>query len=196
MRLSHSLAAILLLLVAACSPTSPTQFYTLSSMQLPPRDPIGPKTVVGVGPVTLPEYLDRPQIVTRASGNRVMLADFNSWAEPINAMFVRVLVENLSLVLASDNVIVLPQRRPMRLDYQVEVDVARFDADLGGRALLDARWRVFGRDGDRLVDEGRSTIVAPAEAPGDYDAVVAAMSTALGQMSAAIANAIEKHRRS
>lgn len=196
MRLSHCLAAIMLLLVAACSQTPPTQFYTLSSMQLPPSDVPGQDIVVGVGPVNLPDYLDRPQIVTRASGNEVMLADFSAWVEPINGMFVRVLVEDLSLLLASDNVLALPQRRPTRLDYQVEVDVTRFDADLSGRALLDARWRVFGRDGDRLVDEGRSTIVAPGAAPGDYDAIVAALSKALGQMSSAIASAIQKSRSS
>jgi uncharacterized lipoprotein YmbA len=194
MRLTHFLAATLLLLVAACSQTPPTQFYTLSSMQLPASDVGGPNTVVGVGPVTLPEYLDRPQIVTRESGNRVMLADFSVWVEPVNGMFMRVLVENLSLLLATDNVIALPQRRPMRLDYQVEVDVTRFDADLSGRALLDARWRVFGRDGERLIGEGRSTIVVPAAEPGTYEAIVAALSKALGQMSAAIASAIEKHR--
>jgi uncharacterized lipoprotein YmbA len=197
MRLSHGLVATLLLLVAAaCAPTQPTQFYTLSSVQLPPKDGADNlRTVVAVGPVSLPEYLDRPQIVTRASGNRVMLAEFNSWVEPINGMFIRVLVENLSLLLATDNVIALPQRRPMRLDYQVEVDVTRFDADLNGRALLDARWRVFGREGERLVEEGRSTIVQPADAPGNYEAIVAAMSRALGQMSISIASAIEKHRR-
>jgi uncharacterized lipoprotein YmbA len=194
MRLSHCLAATLLLLVAACSQTPPTQFYTLSSMQLPASDVGRPNTVVGVGPVTLPEYLDRPQIVTRESGNRVMLADFSVWVEPVNGMFMRVLVENLSLLLATDNVIALPQRRPMRLDYQVEVDVTRFDADLSGRALLDARWRVFGRDGERLVEEGRSTIVEPTAEPGGYEAIVAAMSRALGEMSTAIAGAIEKHR--
>jgi uncharacterized lipoprotein YmbA len=196
MRLSRYLAATMLLLAAACSQSPPTQFYTLSSMQLPPNDVRGPSTVVGVGPVVLPDYLDRPQIVTRATGNQVMLADFSTWVEPINGMFVRVLVQNLSLLLASDNVVALPQRRPIRLDYQVEVDVTRFDADLGGRAVLDARWRVFGRDGDRLVDEGRSTIVAPAAKPDDYDAIVAALSKALGQMSSTIASVIEKHRSS
>jgi uncharacterized protein len=194
MRLSHCLAAIMLLLVAACSQTPPTQYYTLSSMQLPPGDVRGQKIVVGVGPVSLPEYLDRPQIVTRASGNEVMLSDFSAWVEPINSMFVRVLVDNLSLLLASDNVVELPQRRPIRLDYQVEVDVARFDTDLSGRALLDARWRVFGRDGDRLIEEGRSTIVMPGAEPGDYDAIVVALSKALGQMSGTIASTIEKSR--
>jgi uncharacterized lipoprotein YmbA len=180
--------------VAGCSQSPPTEFYTLSGMQLPPGGSSARKTVIGVGPVTLPDYLDRPQIVTRASGNRVILASFHSWVEPVDGMFTRVLVGNLSSLLATDNVVTLPQRRPMPLDYQVEVDVARFDADVTGRAVLDARWRVFGKDGDLLVGEGRSTIVEPVAEPGSYEAIVAAMSQALARMSSTIAGTIEQHR--
>jgi uncharacterized lipoprotein YmbA len=194
MQMRRHLAVAVLLIVAGCSQSPPTDFYTLSSMQLPPGGLSTPKTVVGVGPVTLPDYLDRPQIVTRASGNRVMLADFDSWIEPINGMFSRVLVQNLSVLLASDNVVNLPQRRDIPLDYQVEVDVSRFDADATGRAVLDARWRVFGQGGEQLVEEGRSTIVEPPVDAGDYEAVVASMSKALAKMSSDIAGVIETHR--
>jgi uncharacterized protein len=202
LHMRRMLAATLLLVVAGCSQSPPTEFYTLSGMQLPPGSPGAAKTVVGVGPVTLPDYLDRPQIVTRASGNRVILASFHAWVEPMDGMFTRVLVGDLSSLLATDNVVALPQRRPMPLDYQVEVDVARFDADLSGRAVLDARWRVFGKDGDQLIGEGRSTIVEPAaepttepaDEPAGYEAIVAAMSKALARMSSTIAGTIEQHR--
>lgn len=194
MHMRRILAAALLLVIAGCSQSPPTEFYTLSGMQLPPGGLSAPRTVVGIGPVTLPDYLDRPQIVTRASGNRVILASFHAWVEPVDGMFTRVLVGNISSLLATDNVVTLPQRRPMPLDYQVEVDVTRFDADLSGRAVLDARWRVFGKDGDRLVEEGRSTIVEPVAEPGSYEAIVAAMSKALARMSSTIAGAIEQHR--
>jgi uncharacterized lipoprotein YmbA len=194
MRLSRRIVAVLLLIVAGCADSPPTEFYTLSNMQLPPAGLSPPRTVVGVGPVTLPDYLDRPQIVTRASGNRMMLAPFDSWVEPMDGMFTRVLVENLSSLLATDNVVSLPQRRPTPLDYQIEVDVTRFDADHSGRAVLDARWRVFGEDGNRLIEEGRSTIVEPAAGPDSYEDIVAAMSRALGEMSRAIAGTIEQHR--
>jgi uncharacterized lipoprotein YmbA len=193
-RLSRGLVAAVLLIVAGCE-SAPTEFYTLSNMQLPPPGTSNtPRTVVGVGPITLPDYLDRPQIVTRASGNRMMLAAFNAWVEPMDGMFTRVLVENLSSLLATDNVVALPQRRPMALDYQVEVDVARFDADATGRAVLDARWKVFGKDGESLIEEGRSTIVEPAVGPDSYEDIVAAMSRALAEMSSTIASAIEQHR--
>jgi uncharacterized protein len=188
------LAVAVLLVVVGCGQSPPTEFYTLSGMQLPPGGLSTPRTVVGVGPVILPDYLDRPQIVTRASGTRVMLADFDSWVEPIDGMFTRVLAQNLSVLLASDNVVSLPQRRAIPLDYQVEVDVSRFDADATGRAVLDARWTVYGEGGEGLIEEGRSTIVEPAVDPTDYEAVVASMSKALAQMSNDIAGVIETHR--
>ena len=189
------LASAFLLLIVGCADSPPTEFYTLSNMQLPPAgNSTTPKTVVGVGPVSLPDYLDRPQIVTRASGNRMMLAGFDAWVEPMDGMFSRVLVENLSSLLATDNVMLLPQRRPTPLDYQVEVDVTRFDADATGRAVLDARWKVYGKDGDALIEEGRSTIVEPAVGSDSYEDIVAAMSRALGEMSSAIAGTIERHR--
>jgi uncharacterized protein len=193
MRIRLHLAATLLLLLAGCE-SPPTEFYTLSNMQLPPDSSSTPQTVVGVGPVTLPDYLDRPQIVTRASGNRMMLAAFDAWVEPMDGMFSRVLVENLSSLLATDNVVLLPQRRLTPLDYQVEVDVTRFDADATGRAVLDARWKVFGKDGDRLIEEGRSTIVEPAVGSDSYEDIVAAMSRALAEMSSTIAGTIERNR--
>jgi hypothetical protein len=105
-----------------------------------------------------------------------------------------VLVQNLSTLLASDNVVTVPQRRAVPLDYQVEVDVSRFDADATGRAVLDARWRVFGKGGEQLIQDGRSTIVEPAVDPGDYEAIVASMSKALAEMSSTIASVIETHR--
>jgi uncharacterized lipoprotein YmbA len=193
-RLSRGFVAAVLLIVAGCE-SAPTEFYTLSNMQLPPPGTSSTaRTVVGVGPVTLPDYLDRPQIVTRASGNRMMLAAFDAWVEPMDGMFTRVLVENLSSLLATDNVVPLPQRRPTPLDYQVEVDVTRFDADLSGRAVLDARWKVFGEDGEPLIEEGRSTIVEPSVGSDSYEDIVAAMSRALAEMSSTIAGTIERHR--
>ena len=148
-----------------------------------------PDLTVGVGPVTLPTYLDRPQLVTRAGGNRMVLADFDSWVEPMPGMFARVLGENLALLLGTDDVLMLPQRRDVALDRQVEVDVTRFDVDDAGNAVLDARWWVFGRDGEKLLRSGRSTITEPSQV-GDYTAAAAALSRALGAMSQEIAQAI------
>jgi uncharacterized lipoprotein YmbA len=180
------------LALASCTQSQPTRFYTLATLPAAPDEamPAGTSELtVGVGPVSLPPYLDRPQLVTRAGSNRVVLADFDSWAEPLQGMFARVLAENLTLLLGTDDVLLLPLRRAMRLDYQVEVDVTRFDVDASGNANLDARWWVFGRDGERLLRSGRSTLAEPTEV-GDYTAAAGALSRALGAMSTEIAQAI------
>ena len=177
---------------ASCADSQPTRFYTLSPLAASSRGASPttmPDLTVGVGPVTLPTYLDRPQLVTRAGGNRMVLADFDSWVEPLQGMFTRVLGENLALLLGTDDVLLLPQNRDFALDRQVEVDVTRFDVDNVGNAVLDAKWWVYGRDGDELLRSGRSTISEPA-AVDDYTAAAAALSRALGAMSTEIAQAI------
>ena len=185
------------LTLAGCAETPPTRFYTLSPLEdapggTPPANL--PELTVGVGPVTLPPYLDRPQLVTRAGGNRMVLADFDSWVEPLQGMFARVLGENLALLLGTDDVLLLPQNRDFALDRQVEVDVTRFDVDNVGNAVLDAKWWVYGRDGDKLLRSGRSTISEPATVD-DYAAAAAALSRALGAMSTEIAQAIADSAR-
>jgi uncharacterized lipoprotein YmbA len=185
------------LTLAGCADTQPTRFYALSPLEdapggTPPANL--PELTVGVGPVTLPPYLDRPQLVTRSGGNRMVLADFDSWVEPLQGMFARVLGENLALLLGTDDVLMLPQRRDFSLDRQVEVDVTRFDVDNVGNAVLDARWWVYGRNGDKLLRTGRSTITEPSAA-GDHTAAAAALSRALGTMSQEIARTIADEAR-
>jgi uncharacterized protein len=180
---------------AGCADSQPTRFYTLAAVPDAPGEALPalpPDLTVGIGPVTLPPYLDRPQLVTRAGSNRAVLAEFDSWVEPLQGMFARVLAENLTLLLGTDDVLMLPQRRA--LDYQVEVDVTRFDVDTGGNAVLDARWWLLGRDGERLLRGGRSTITEPTQA-GDYTAAAGALSRALGAMSREIARAIGDQAR-
>jgi uncharacterized protein len=180
------------LLLAGCAVTTPTRFYTLSSLLAAPGEATKAaphELAVGVGPVTLPEYLNRPQIVTRTGSNRVVLAEFDSWAEPLDGLFARVLTENLSLLLGTDDIVPLPLRRPIRLDYDVEVNVTRFDVDGAGNAVLDARWLIYRDVSGELVHSARSTIVEPA--PTDDEATdVQALSQALGAMSREIAAAI------
>ena len=72
------------LIVSGCSLTQPSRFYTLSSLS----DAGAAKTeaqtdlAVGVGPISLPNYTDRPEVVTRASPNEFYFAEFDRWAEP------------------------------------------------------------------------------------------------------------------
>jgi len=176
--------------LAACAETQPTRFYTLAPvLDAGTAAATQGGLVVGVGPVTLPAYLERSQIVTRSGPNRAELAEFDSWIEPLDSMVPRVLAEDLARLLGTDDVLTLPARRAMPLDYQVEIEILRLDADPAGNAVLDARWRVFDRNDDPVGGD-RTTVREDVAQPGDYRALAAAMSRALGTLARDIAAVI------
>jgi uncharacterized lipoprotein YmbA len=179
-----------LLLVSACAQTQPTRFYTLSGLQPEAGEATEDGPAVGLEPVVLPDYLDRPQIVTRAGPNRMTLAEFDIWVEPLSGMFTRVLAQNLSGLLETEDVVILPELRDVRFDHHVQATVTRFDIGEDRQAVLDAVWAVYGRDGRRLVRQDRSRITEAVAEPGDYAAVAAALSRALEGLSRDIAEVI------
>jgi uncharacterized lipoprotein YmbA len=189
-RFGPALALLALLLVSACAATQPTRFYTLSSLRPTADEASAEGPVIGLEPVILPDYLDRPQIVTRAGPNRMMLADFDVWVEPLSGMFTRVLAQNLSVLLETEDVVILPELRDVRFDHQVQATVTQFDIAENGQAVLDALWAVYGRDGRRLVRQDRSRITEAVAEAGDYAAVAAALSRALEGLSRDIAGVI------
>lgn len=184
------LIAIGLTMLVSCAPSQPTQFYTLFGLAESQEQPNDEPLRLGVGSVNFPAYLDRPQIVTREGANRVTVAEFDQWAEPLETTVQRMLRENLSSQLKSNLVVALPLRRNLPLDRQVEVEVARFDADETGEVVLDANWRIFDGNGGRMLDGGRSVIREQVTVLGDYENIAEAMSVCLALMSKEIADAL------
>ena len=118
------------------------------------------------------------------------LADLNKWAEPLEPLLTRIMSEDLYALLDAEDVIPIPQRGDVPLDRIVEVDISRFDAGDTGEVVLDARWRVYKGDNETLLTSGRSRVTEQGAPPPDYDAIVAAMSRAVGRASEEIAAAI------
>jgi uncharacterized protein len=174
-----------LLVVSGCASTPPTRLYILPSLVGPDTTPgaSAPKRdlTVGVGPVTLPPYLDRPQIVLRASGTKLALAEFDQWAASLQDAFARMLAENLSLLIPTDHVVLAPWPRTTAIDYQVLVEVTRFDGSVGGEVVLAARWSIAGADGKELIMR-QSRLTAPAGGQ-EYEAIVTAMGRTLEALS-------------
>lgn len=93
----------------------------------------------GVGPVSFPEYLDRSQIVSRTSANRLELAEIDIWAEPLGESFARTLTENLSGLLATERCVLHPWKGGAPADYRITVEVIRFEGPPGGEVTVIAR---------------------------------------------------------
>lgn len=179
--------AVALLLAACAGETTPSRFYLLSSLPPATTETASNPLAVGVGPIALPDYLKRPQMVTRASPTELQLAEFDRWGEPLEKLVARVMVENLSALLATDRVYALPRRRTPDLDRQVEVQVFRFEADAAGTVTLTVRWSIYGRGTDDLLRSGQTTITDRAAAAGDAAAIATAMSRALESFSRTLA---------
>lgn len=125
---------------AGCAGSPPTRFYVLTPVAgmeaSDPAVPVKDGIAVGIRRVALPDYLDRPQIVTRSSPNTLDLAEFDRWAAPLGEAFPRMLAENLAGMIPSDRVTVFPWLRSVQPDYEVTVEVTRFE----GGSAVSARW--------------------------------------------------------
>ena len=173
--------------------TQTTRLYVLAPMtdvEAPVASQQGEDFALGVGPLILPSYLKRPQVVTRIEDNEIVAEQFANWAEPLDRSFQRVLTENLSLLLGTDAVYPHPWRRTLRPTYRLRMEVTRFDADPAGDAVLTVRWEVLDTRGKPLTDKKRSDF-RQAVANEKIADVVTAMSLALANFSREVATVIE-----
>ena len=115
---------------------------------------------IGVGPVDFPDYLRRLPVVTRVAPNRIDLSDEKRWAEPLDKNFTRVLSENLATLLDTQRIEKYPWPLRTKVDYQIEIDVQRFEdhqrrPDAAHREL-DHQGRPQQQDPLRFPDYGGS----------------------------------------
>jgi uncharacterized lipoprotein YmbA len=191
-------AAFLLVVVAlltGCGTSAPTKFYTLSAaapgdFALAAHTPGTSRMVVGVGTVDIPDYLDRPQIVTRTSRHQLVLSECDLWGGSLKADVNRVLLENLGRILPPDRFQVVAIKRGVPVDYRVAVTITRFDTVPEDGAVLHAQWALSGKDG-KCDGSFRTTRLTERVMTGDIDGSVAAMSRALAKLSTEIAAQIE-----
>ncbi len=176
-----------------CGTTATSRLYTLASLtDAGDNTPVandGHALRVQVGPVQLPKYLDRPQIVTRLSPNEIRTADFDRWAEPLQDNVLRVLVENLSHLLRNEPIDVFSWEMSESANYRVSVNVSRFDGQLGGKVILMAVWTIYNKAENRPLLEKKSVITESCR-QYDYASLVSAKSRALADFSREIAENI------
>ena len=186
------LLALVVCLSACAGKSASSKFYVLSSL---PQSALSPAegTTIGVFPVAMPDYLDRPQIVTRVSENEIKIDEFSRWAEPLKESFTRALVQNLSTLLNTAKVIKTTGSTGFPMALQVGVEVVQFDGALGGDVVLIVKWGLFGEEGKKLLLAKRSTFKEPTGA-ATYEALVAAESRIVAALSREVAEAIRTRK--
>jgi hypothetical protein len=137
---------------------------------------------VGVGPVYLPDYLQRTQVVILVPPNEYRLAEFAKWAEPLEENILRVTAENLSRLLGSERILSFPWRSGLKPEYRIRMDIRRFEAVAGDAAHLAVQWSIDPPESARASRFGHFQGKSPLQGEG-AEAVAAAMSRTLGDFS-------------
>jgi uncharacterized lipoprotein YmbA len=190
-----SAMAFLVFSLIGCAGSPSSTFYLLSPTSVVKDEAIsmeqGDCIHLRIARVTLPEYLNRPHIVTRTTENNLTLSDDDQWAEPLSDTVARVLAENISQHVCTKKISLSPGKASGESDYRVEVEVYRMDGSLGKDAVLDVWWTVSKGVGNIILRSKRSKFSESVKG-NTFSAFVQAQSRILDTFSREIAEAIRK----
>lgn len=145
----------------------PTRFYVLTPMGGASQSVVAAgksSMVIGLGPVSLPDYLDEPWMVTRGEGNRLYVSGRDQWGEPLRNSFKDVLKQDLALELNDDQIIDYPWYRTTFVDRQIVVEVISFEFNTSTSAAeIRVNWRVV--NAQTGSTEAHGQFVAAQNAP-------------------------------
>jgi uncharacterized lipoprotein YmbA len=178
--------------------TPATRFYLLN--------PLGPAATriseidvkaelsVEIVSLRLPQYLERPQIVTRSSKNRLELAEYHQWGGNLRKNMMRVLAQNLSRLLATPHIAIYPYRPTISPDFRVEMEVLQFERDFDEQVRLSAQWRLTRGKDLKLLTTRITDLAGPVSLKGEgFEHTVSAMSKLFGELSQIIGSEILEH---
>ncbi len=181
--LASALASILL--ASGCSlggKSDPSKFYVLDSQANTAIVTNLTKLQIGVGPIEIPGYIDRPQMVTKSNDVEITLDEYSRWAEPMDEMFPRVLTQNIRILGGSNQIHSFPWTNKLELDFQVTVKIIKFENDSKGDALLITYWQLEEKTKKYLFETYQSEFHAKA-ASNDYSDRVVALNKTIEQFA-------------
>lgn len=193
-----ALLAMGLLGVAGCASSPPVRFYAVAPLARPDAQASPEEgrsdAAVRVMPVEIPDYLNRPQIITRDGHSALKLSEFDRWAGSLEENMTSVVAENLAALLGSDRVFVHPGVGGEKADLTVTMQVVRLDCMPGDKVVLKARWGVAAGPGRVAATPQAGTFTAPLS-DSRYETVVNGIGETLAQASRAMARQISGFER-
>jgi uncharacterized lipoprotein YmbA len=166
------------------------RFYLLSPIEdAAPAGAAPGDALVVVGPLQLPGYLNRPELVVRQPDGRFSLRELDRWGEPLDQLLTNTVTANLIRLTGSPRVAAFPLPGRASADRRIVGRVLRFDADASGLALLEVQWSILDENGEPRMPVRIDAYRAQA-ASTDTAALVAALSDVLAQFSRQLADAL------
>jgi uncharacterized lipoprotein YmbA len=145
--------------------------------------------LIGVGPIKIPEYQGRPQIVTQDKEKMAKFAQFDRWGESLDLGVARLIREDLSVMLPGAKFVLYPWNSTIAVKYQVSVEIVQLDSELDNDLFLVAQWLVIDAQNTKTMIIKRSEFRQPI-IPQNYSGLAKTLSTACASLSGEIAEAL------
>jgi len=177
-------------LIAGCSTPGPDHFYTLAPPALASAAPAAAaRYAVSVGPVKLPQSVDRPQLVLRESGSQVKILEQHRWAGPLPEEIARSLAASLARQLPDARITTGGNSVPRAGEMSVRLDIERFEASRDNGVTVQGVWTLRQEGSDPV---SRQFTASETAGDGSYDAIVAAYSRALAAVGETVSAEIRR----
>ncbi len=191
-RSAHIFGAVAtIIFLAGCGSSPPVRYFALESIDGDYIAPTDTSLILVLGPLRLPDYIDRSQMVSRGGGSEIIVDDLHRWAEPLSKAIHRTVARNLDLLAAELIVVPHPAASMTDEDIRLVGRIYRFDVDQGGLAVLEVQWGVGHSNGDVMVVARRTRYTQHVASPNDPGATASALSDTLAQFSRDIASELE-----
>lgn len=164
------------------------QTFVLDAIVPPGSPSSAPAAVLGVQRVTVPGWLDRPQITGRGTQGQVVADEYARWGEPVAKGIQRVVAENLAALLPERRLVMAPFAPNVPVPQRVDLTIVEAARQADGSVLVTARWALLAA-GDAPLVQARSSHSARPTAAG-ASGTVAASNEALAALSREIAQAV------
>jgi uncharacterized protein len=190
---SFGLVVLTLLLSGCMRDSKPAELYLLnadSGVAGTTRVPAATHgKLIGLGPISIPEYLNRPQMIVAITDNQYRLSEDHRWAERLDQNISLALFKALPRQLGTDRLVRYPWPQRQAVDYQVGIDILEFHVDASGQSRLMAQWFVKRKDATPI--NKRSVYQFPASTT-DYAVMVKAQSQCLTRLGQEIAGTLRQ----
>ena len=182
------------LLLGGCAASPQVRYFTLQGPVAEAcvamlSDPATAARSVQLARLTVPDAVDRPQLVSRSGDNTLNVNEYARWAEPLKSAMAGALAVDLSQALGCAPVLLRSSDQDDTA-WSLNVEVRRFEAGAGPVVVLDAWWTLRGHAKGQVFSR-RSVLQEPV-AGTTLEAMVAAQYRAVGSLARDIARQVKE----